>query len=466
MTHSDLIVEKRVRQKHRQTGHLTIKLSTNSPPPSASEEISVSVVCKSLSNYEELEVQHGADDLYFDNSDFTLVTPKSNSGDVNAFGNCTRINTPDYPTPISVTQCNREKHGDPRSNTNEQREVNTEVEEDPQIQRITKGLIRLLKAHRLIRRYDILRSTLASMETEITDVKVSKVSWGGKQTQVFDCDDPTTSIFKIDSIMATGASILRTSLSKYDEDKQGGGPSMFSPFRFHFTNGKILSSGIGKKVHRLLSQDREILYADVSYLFVTALEHVKWSISNFVELLSMVCDGAKKISDISSRMLASQLRFTQIEDFLAKRAADGSTSKSCNVEKEILLCVVQNDGIQNDLMAIRDFLQDLGVFLLKHLNALICDILDSMSLNELLEDLHKNFTGCKDDSSDLPLPFPCYSRYNSYIDLIVENRKLFSDFDFQQALEKLTSYHGKLEEVGHEMLNGSQELLHDILSSQ
>lgn len=466
MTHKDLIIEKRVRLKHRQTGQLTVKLSTNSPPPTASHEIGVDEVSKSLSNYDELEVQHGADEFYLDNSDYTLGTPMSTSSDIDALGSCTTIDTLDFPTLTSVTQCNREEQVDSSNNTNEQCEVYNEVDEDPRIQRVTKGLIRLLKAHRLVRRYDILRSNLASMEAEIIDFKISKVSWGRIETQVFDCYDPTASILKTGPAMKSDVSILRASSSKSTEDKQGSGPLEFSPFSFHFKNEKVLSSGIGKKVSRLLNQDRESLYADMCYLFGAALEQVKLSIHNFAELVKMICDGAKKVSAISSRILASQLRFTQIEDYLAKRSANGPTSNSFNVEKETLLCVVQNDGIQNDLMSIKDYLQDLVAFLLKHLNSLFCEVLDSMSLNELLENLHDNFTDCMGDSSDCPLPFPCYSRYTSYIDFIVENGKLISDFDFQKALENLTFYHGKLEELGNEMLKSSQELLHDTLSCQ
>lgn len=73
-------------------------------------------------------------------------------------------------------------------------------------------------------------------------------------------------------------------------------------------------------------------------------------------------------------MLANYVRFMHIQEKLAKRNGDYVTFEYSNVEKEILLRVLQNEKkkIQNDLNAIQDYLAGL---LLKHLKTLFCVVL-------------------------------------------------------------------------------------------
>lgn len=124
---------------------------------------------------------------------------------------------------------------------------------------------------------------------------------------------------------------------------------------------------------------------DKNSLFEAALEQVKCSTCNLVELLGMVCNGVKEISAVLSRMLASQVRFMHIQEILAKRTGDYVSFESFNVEKEILLCILQNEKLQNDLNAIQDYLQDLAGFLLEHLKTLFCEVLSALNLNAVLE---------------------------------------------------------------------------------
>lgn len=66
--------------------------------------------------------------------------------------------------------------------------------------------------------------------------------------------------------------------------------------------------------------------------------------------------------------------------------------------------------------------------------------------------------------------FNCYSSYNSYFGFIVgfimENNKLFFDFDFERMMEHMISNHSKLSALGNQMLESSRYLYEYIVAAE
>ncbi|SGZ53449.1 CIC11C00000002944 [Sungouiella intermedia] len=513
MTYKEISDEK-IKRKYRQTGGLTIKAPRNSHSPPKSKHFinkqpTTSIDCTS-SDF-EFNFLSGADEFYFQNptpptstssymeelhvqenwksyssqahdltfNQYSLIEiDKTNTND-NAVLNCeisTTSTTPqmmiDLPSPIPKDFDNDNLNylimDTPLVDTelctifpiHNEKSFKQQEDNETEIQEVTKSIIRQLRCHCQVRKYDVFKANLAAIDsTSVTERALSRVSWGDKDSQVFFRDDPPTLIWKTDVHQNIGAPILHEA-PPYSEHTGELSEHLecLSP-KINFNSSQSLTVAI-ENANSFLGDRQKVLYDEMNDLFEAAHEHVKISVGNFIELLGMVIDGVKTLNSITHRMLACQNRYSEIEVGAAKTIPTEGASWVF-IEKELLLCMVDDDNIRNELLANREFFRDSASFLLNHLRSTLTEVINAMIINDRLEDLYLKFICDMGDSlEDGQLSFLCYSSYMSHIEFIVNNAETFSAFDFESMMENLISNHAKLEKLCNTMLESSQELYH------
>jgi len=513
MTYKEISDEK-IKRKYRQTGGLTINTPSISHSSPKSKHFinkqSTSSIDSTFSD-DEFNFLSGADEFYFQNpspptstssymeelhvqenwksystqahdltfNQYSLIEiDKTNTND-KAVPNCeisTSSTTPqmmiDLPSPIPKDFENDNLNylimDTPLAHTEMctifpiDNEESSKQQEDneTEIQEVTKSVIRQLRYHCQVRKYDVLKANLAAIDsTSVTERELSRVGWGDTDSQAFFRDDPPTLIWKTDVHQNIGAPILHEAPPYSEHTGELSEPlGCLSP-KFNFNSSQSLNVAI-ENANLLLVDRQKVRYNEMNDLFEAAHKHVKISVTNFIELLGMVIDGVKTLNSITHRMLACQIRYSEIKVGAAKTLPTEG-APWIFIEKELLLCMVDDDNIRNELLANRKFFRDSASFLLNHLRSTLTEVINAMIINDRLEDLYLKFICDMGDSLEVgQLSFLCYSSYMSHIEFIVNNAKAFSDFDFESMMENLISNHAKLEKLCNSMFESSQELYH------
>lgn len=246
MAYKDHILEKKVLSGHCQIGGLTLKISVNCHSLTDSEKKSEDVENMVPSNNEDRLYQIDANEPDLDTFEVLPATPERNMNESNILDNDTVSNITGSSTSSSVLTLSAMSN---YANLNGLNYSEKEIEDNsspylhgrlhqidkhngtvsgfgadymlptvpiyideqcqalarsPPIRRVMIESIRPFKSHRLIRCYDTLRSTLASMEAVVADVQVRNVSWREEESQAFDFNDPPILVLKADSTPSNG----------------------------------------------------------------------------------------------------------------------------------------------------------------------------------------------------------------------------------------------------------------------
>lgn len=319
----------------------------------------------------------------------------------------------------------------------------------PQIYNLTMHM----KPFVALRSHDLFASKLALLGSSPSTYEPQMLGWTEPEIQEYEAEDPPSFIWKTFPTIHWGESII--SKKKTDVSGSSGLDKNFRD-RFNFSTEhdlpQVLFAG-----RELLEGTDAFLYENIEYLFEAALAQTRRSASNLAESLALVSSCTKHVNALSHKMLASQIRYNELEDMSVASLLDVAY-----INKELISHNTDCGRIQEDLRNLRSHLDDVMAFFKNHLEGIFIALARSIWIDNAVEMVYLEYIAHTGDSQpDSCMSFDCYSEFSLLVELVKSQCGSTSLESVDAEMQALASVLTQLENFGSEMFataETSQEL--------
>lgn len=297
---------------------------------------------------------------------------------------------------------------------------------------------------RELRLGDLFAQKLAQIGSPSPELTVQNIKWEAPKIQEFHKEDPPSFIAKGSPSYFLGASVL----SRSQELPTSFMVDLDFRSKFNLSNTPVSAC----EIYALVKYDGTCLYEELERYFEAALLQIKTAAFNLAEALKLTSNFTKYVNNLARKMLASLVRYNELEEHLKEETLQHST-----IDDELVFhmndCVI----IQSDLGKVRGYYESVSMFFDEKLDHIYEGVANAIRKGENAESIYLKFIAVNYDSlSDDKLSFNCYSNFSLFKEALEQKEQYVPKESFSHNLELIEEILVELEEIGAHMLSTSR----------